>query len=111
MAFPLTHIIVTINNGQSESAVIDCGNEVFVGYYGPIGWTSAALRFDVSYDGVTFYKTGLFYSPTIDGYTYILPKDNAFYGIRYIKVQSEDGGGTPVNQGATRTFRFVTRPW
>jgi hypothetical protein len=81
----------------------------------PAAWTAAAITFQASPDGVTYYD--LWFNDaeyTIASATVataaarsIVLDPAVFYGIRYLKLRSGTSAA-PVNQGAARTITLAT---
>jgi hypothetical protein len=105
---------VTIANGGSAAPPELTEGYALVGIEMPAAWTAAALGFEVSIDGATFYtaydNAGNLLQATVAASRHIVfPLDSAIYGP-FLKVKSV-GAGTDVaaNQGAARTLRLVFR--
>jgi hypothetical protein len=106
---------VTIASGQSLSAVVSVGAQTVVGVVMPTGWDAADLTFQVSSDGGTTFRemynsqgNPVQYQVIANVQTSIDP--SVWMGVHTIKVRS----GTlavPVNQTASRTLTFITRPY
>jgi hypothetical protein len=102
----------TISSGQSLSGAVDLGEKVLAGFQMPSTWTSAAVTFLGSADGVTFdpvAANGGQHQFSADASTFwtISPVDR-FHGLRYLKVQSGNSAA-PVNQGGDRDIHLVAR--
>jgi hypothetical protein len=97
---------VTIGPGASLSGDINMAGRQPVGVFMPATWTAAAITFQVSPDGVTFYDLNDFAeaeydiaAPVAGEYMQIDPL--LFRGARYLRVRSGTSG-VPVNQGSGR---------
>lgn len=95
---------VTIANGQSLSAALDCRD-----------LAAAGLSFQMSLDGSTFVdlfdeSVELVCSAAAANRSVALNSTYpAFIGARYLKIRSGTAG-TPVNQGGERTLTLVFAP-
>ncbi|HXG66938.1 MAG TPA: hypothetical protein VNO70_17680 [Blastocatellia bacterium] len=113
----------TIPSGQSLSDAVDLGPGVLSGILMPAAWTAAALTFQVSVDGVTFYnltkdaasdvqiqaQAGRAYPvEAAAAFADTLYEGNPFTGFRYVKVRSGTSGA-PVNQGAERQITLIAK--
>ena len=103
----------TIANGASLSdAMVLPPAEYLCGIVMPAAWTAANLTFQVSEDGVTYNnlydQDGNEITATAAASRYIVMTPENFWGQHWIKVRSGTAG-TPVNQGAARTVKLVTR--
>ena len=104
-----------IANGTSLTPAIDLAEGRLHRIVMPASWTSAALTFKASPDGVTFYDvydaSGEYtISSSIAGASRSIVIDpTIFYGMRYIQIRSGTTG-TPVNQGADRTLTLIIVP-
>jgi hypothetical protein len=109
---------VVIANGQSLSGTIALGaggERQLVGLQMPAAWTAASLTFAVSFDGATFvplYWDGAEYTILAAGGAAaslgVSLEPSAFAGWPFVRVRSGTSG-TPVNQGAERTLKALTR--
>jgi hypothetical protein len=108
---------VVIANGESLSALLDLdgGERQLVAIQMPAAWTAASLTFAVSFDGTTFvplHWDGAEYTVTAAGGAAaslgVSLEPSAFAGWRFVRVRSGTSG-TPVNQGAERTLKALTR--
>jgi hypothetical protein len=99
----------TIASGASLSGAVNLGGRIPVGVYMPASWTAAALTFQVSPDGVTYYNAhteAAEYSVTASAVIYVNFDSVNFYGANFLKVRSGTSG-TPVNQGADRVMTLM----
>jgi hypothetical protein len=107
-------IPVTIASGTALSPSIGIGIKTLVGISMPSGWTTAALTFQISPDGVIFQEyvdaTGAaaITVATPAANTFIAISSGQFDGVNQLKVRSGTVG-TPVNQGADRVIGLVVR--
>lgn len=99
---------VQIANGTAISADINLAGRVPVSIGMPAAWTAAAITFEVSHDGNTFYDlydaAEAEYdiaTPVVDGWMQVNP--DLFRGARYARIRS-GVSATPVNQGAARNL-------
>lgn len=106
---------VTIANGASVSSAADLGDTVLCGVISPAAWTAAAITFEASLDGVTWFPmrttagevtiaTGQI-SATEARYLAVNPAD--FRGVEWVRIRSGVSGSF-VNQGAARTLTLVS---
>ena len=114
-AEPAAYATTSIANNASLSGSIDLNAERLHSINLPSQWTAAAITFQSSPNGTTWYD--LF---TING-EYILPSNIVginrsiilepmiFYGIRYLKIRSGTSTAS-VNQLALRNISLVTVP-
>lgn len=106
---------ITIANAASVSGTIDLVGTALVGFVMPSAWTSAALNMDVSVDGSTWAAPNDSVAAAVSSFA--SPVAGAAYAVdalsllpwRYVRFRSGTTG-SPVNQGALRTFQYVTRP-
>lgn len=103
-----------IASGASLSGTIDldAGRRTLVGIQMPSAWTAASLTFAVSHDGETFVPLWF------NGAEYTLTQvaasrghslePTALAGWPFVRIRSGTSG-TPVNQGAERTIKALTR--
>ena len=106
---------VTIANGASLSGALDLHGCHVVAIAMSAAWTAAALTFQGSADGTTYYNVyddaGNELSLTTAALRYVVfdndTKDN-LSGIRWIKVRSGTAA-TAANQGAERILTLVAR--
>lgn len=112
---PAPAVEVAIANGESLSAAVDLVAERLHRVAMPAAWTSAALTFQASDDGVTYrnvyneFGEYQIASGVVGVDRTIVVDPTVFSGIRYLKVRSGTGASA-VNQGAARTLRLVTMP-
>ncbi len=109
---------VVIANGESLSAVVPLdvrGARQLVGLQMPAAWDAASLTFAVSFDGTTFvplYWDGAEYTVAAAGGAAaslgVSLEPSAFAGWPFVRVRS-GVAATPVNQGAERTLKALTR--
>lgn len=105
----------TIASGASVSGTIDLSATALVGFSMPAAWTAAALNIEVSSNNVDWAplldSTGAavssFATPTV-GAAYALDVVSML-AWRYVRFRSGTSSA-PVNQGAARSIRYVTRP-
>lgn len=97
---------VTITNGTSISGDINMAGRQPVGVFMPAAWTAAALTFQVSPDGVTYYDLNDLAeaeydvaAPVAGEYMQLDPQ--LFRGARYLRVRSGTSAAA-VNQLADR---------
>jgi len=113
---PRETIEVTIANAASLSGAAVIGGRVLIGVITPAVWTAAAISFEGSNDGTTFYPmydqaaeltiaTGIISATEA---RYFAVDHTEFAGLSSIKVRS-GVNGTPVAQGAARTVKLVVR--
>ena len=100
-----------IDAGGSLSPAVDLIDTRLFGFQMPSAWTTAAMTFSVSADGVTYNDlyddTGAEVNLTVSASKFIvLSNPQRFLGIRYIKVRSGTTGSA-VNQAADRTIKLV----
>ena len=114
--FPLP---VSIAASAALSSAIKLGNRVPLALLMPAAWTTAAITFQVSQDGTTFYDLfddgGNEVAVAEGAVTAGVGKAIALTGIagalavaEWIKVRS-GVTATPVNQAATRSFFMTAR--
>ena len=113
---PATPVSATIAINTAITDVIDLGDNRLHRIAMPSQWTTAALSFQVSSDGVNFNdffdKNGeisLLATTVVAASRSILVDQAAFYGVRYLKIRSGTTGAT-VNQSAARALTLVTVP-
>jgi hypothetical protein len=101
-------VVATIANSAQNSSIVECGGFVLCGILLPAAFTSTALTFLASVDGVNFYPvkstssgTALSYTVVQGTFCAINPQD--FQGINYLKVVA----GTA--EGAARTLNLAMR--
>tara|TARA_X000001382_G_scaffold97453_1_gene71815 strand:- start:99 stop:452 length:354 start_codon:yes stop_codon:yes gene_type:complete len=103
---------VTIANGASLSGSVDLGGRKLCAIIMPAAWTSAAITFQASMDGSTFYDV---YDAAVErnvsvGASYYSALAIADYiGIRHLKLRSGTSGSA-VNQSADRVITLVLQP-
>lgn len=105
---------VTIANGASLSGALNIASRNFFGIIMPASWTSAALTFQGSFDGTTYYdlydETGTEVSFTVSTSRYVIISTPAkFLGLKKLKIRSGTSG-TPVNQGGDRDIGVIVIP-
>jgi hypothetical protein len=94
---------VTIANGQSlsDAAQLLPGDGRLAAFITPAGWTTAAVTFQISVDGVNYfnvYNEGTEYSCAgVVASSYCRVDMNVFYTARYVKVRSGTAA-VPANQ-------------
>jgi hypothetical protein len=104
-------LTVTIANGASLSGAAEIGAGTLVGIQLPT-FTSAALTFQGSADGVTYVEvvdatnTAVTFTATTGALYIKAPAD--LVGVPYIKVRSGTVGAA-VNQGGARTISLVVK--
>jgi hypothetical protein len=104
-----------IANAASLSGVIDLGDQRLHRIHLPSAWTAAAITFQTSSDGVAFAdlydKDGEITLPSsvVAASRSVVVPQEAFYGIRYLKIRSGTGASA-VTQGADRSLALVTVP-
>lgn len=101
----------TINAGASLSQAIDLVDTRLFGFQMPSAWTTAAMTFQVSADGVTYNDlyddTATETNLTVSASKFIvLSNPQRFLGIRYLKVRSGTTGSA-VNQSAQADIKLV----
>ncbi len=117
MPIPL-YVQATIASGTALSEAIPLDGQLLAGLGIPASasWTDAALTFQVSVDGATYYdlwKDGAEYAVAVPtGRTNatffdVAPAD--FSGFTHVKVRSGTAG-TPVAQGAARSLLIGRMP-
>lgn len=107
----------TIESGASLSDAVPLTGFTPVALQLPAAWTAADISFQASWDdGVTFadvYHLGVEYVitgvPTTGG-AWISIDPRAILGAGKLKVRS-GVSATPVNQGAARTIKVISRGW
>lgn len=103
----------TIASGGSLSGAVDLGEQRAHRLALPGVWTTAAITFQVSYDGLAFndlYTPDGEYtlSSSVVAASRSITLDQAvFYGVRYLKVRSGTAGAA-VNQAAERVINIPT---
>jgi hypothetical protein len=105
---------VTILNGDSLSDAISLENKVLIGIIMPSTWTTAALTFQFSIDGINYYNA---FSLTAEltanttaaaANSFInISKTAAFDSSRYLKIRSGTAA-SPVAQGGNRILTVVS---
>jgi hypothetical protein len=110
----LTTGTVTILSGASLSDAISLANRHLMSIIIPAAWTAAALTFQFSTDGITYYNA---YSLTAEltanttataaNQIVNIPSTDAFHSARYLKIRSGTSG-TAVNQLANRVLTVVS---
>jgi len=104
---------VVIANGASLSGAVDLGGRKLAAIVMPDTWTAAALTFQASPDGVTYYNVydgATERSLTVAASYYsALNVSSGWVGIRWLKIRSGTAS-VPVNQAAARTLTLVIQP-
>lgn len=103
----------TIADAASLSAAVDLGKASLVGIVTPSGWTTAAITFQASFDGVTWFNlynaAGIEVSVASIAASLWVALDPAdFAGVPSLKVRSGTAG-TPVNQSGGDAVTLVMR--
>ena len=114
---PRTVATATIANGASVSGTIDLSMTVLLAFIAPAAWTTAALNFEVSADGVTWVTAGMYDSTGSAVGSWASLTASASYNTdpaimlpwKYLRLRSGTAG-TPVVQGADRVITLVSRP-
>lgn len=115
-------LTAVIANGAALSGVVDLGDSRIVGFVTPAAWTAASLSFDVSWDGVTYRSlrnddatsteftmaTGQIATTASVPVVFTEAHQKMFEHIPYVKFRSGTAG-SPVNQGAARTFYVIVK--
>lgn len=115
MALPigLTSTDAVISSGGSLSPAVALGARVIHGILMPTGWDAAALTFQASVDGTTFFdiysSAGTELSYTVAASRYIPIDPTLWRAINLIKVRSGTSGAA-VNQTADRTISLILKP-
>lgn len=113
----LETIDVTIANGASLSGAATLDGKAVVGLIAPAAWTAAAISFEASKEGTTFYPLysagGEVSIPSThvavaEGWLFRLEPGD-WIGFAAVKVRS-GLNGAGVAQGAARTVTLVVRP-
>ena len=108
----ITNVSVTIANGAALSGAVKLGGATLLGIEMPAAWTTAALTFQHSIDGVTYTDlydaAGAEIALTVVASHYSTLSILAWQGVIYLKVRSGTGG-TPVNQGAEHILKLVCK--
>jgi len=111
---------VTIASGASLSAGVNLAmlggpRAQLVAIQMPAAWTAAALTFQGSADGTTYYdlynataEVSLATPTPVGATRYIVLDPNLFAGFLFIKVRSGTAAA-PVNQGATSILKLLVR--
>lgn len=107
--FPLDWTTLTIDNGATVSATLDCSKYPLVGIYTPPALTGTSLTFQASYNNVTFITVGGLevttgHSVPILADRYIPLNRNIFIGIPFLRIVSN------ATELGTRNFICVQRP-
>lgn len=102
---------VTIASSGSLSDAAYIGAETVVAILMPAAWTAAALSFEVSQDGSTYYDlqyegSEVTFAAGVDEAVVLDPAKT--YPFSYIKVRSGTEA-TPVNQAADRDLILLTK--
>lgn len=110
---PGVPVVATIASGAAISSAIDLGVERAHRLAFPAAWTAAVVTFQTSADGATFNdlydQFGEITLGTAAASRSILMPQEAFFGVRYLKVRSGTSA-SPVNQAAARSLTLVTVP-
>lgn len=105
-----TNQTVTIANGASLSNSVDLGGRALSAILMPAAWTAAALTFQASLDGVTFFNlldgAGAEITASAAAGSFIRLSINDWLALRYLKIRSGTAA-IPVNQGADRILSLV----
>lgn len=111
---PTVTVTATIASGASLSGAVDLGQNRLWAVLMPGTWTAAALTFQASLDGITYYSlydnTGTEVSWTVAASQFqyeLFPAK--WLAIRWLKIRSGTAG-TPVNQGGDRTLTIIGVP-
>lgn len=113
----LFNIPITIANGEALSGVLNVGERVPLLIYMPGTWTSAALTFQVSPDGTTFYDLYDDSGTEVSVASAAVAASRAIYlagvvsllaGAKFFKIRSGTSG-SPVNQGGARSLTVACR--
>lgn len=97
---------VTILSGASLTSGLNLGGRIPTGIYMSAAWTAAALTFQASLDGVTWYNVqteSAELSVTTTSAVYVAFDPTRFFGVKWLKVRSGTAG-VPVNQAADRAL-------
>ncbi len=101
-----------IANGASLTAAINLFGTSMVAIAMSDAWTAAALTFQGSYDGTIFFDlfedAGAEVAGQAAASRYIRLGPALWAGVQHIKVRSGTPR-TPVNQGAARKMKLMTR--
>ena len=104
-----------IANGASLSGAVDLNRRGIAGLIMPAAWTTAAITFQVSVDGITYvnlYDTNgeasLPATTVVAASRAIMLDPRAFVGCRYVKVRSGTSG-SPVTQGQVSAITILVR--
>lgn len=110
-------LIANIANGAALSQSIYLlrgGNLVPCAIEMPAAWTAANITFDGSSDGANFFSVenvdGTEFTVTAEASRIIILDPTKLAGLAYLKVRSGPVGA-PVNQGAARIVKVLTRSW
>jgi hypothetical protein len=103
---------VTVADSASLSGAIDIGTYVVCGFIPDSGWNTAALTFQASFDGTTYYNlfngaSELAYA-AIAASSWVAVDPAVFMGVRFLKVRSGTSGSA-VNQTGASVVTVVTR--
>lgn len=103
----------TIAINTALAAAVDLGMNRLVGIVMPSGWDAAAITFQASVDGTTYYDVyssgGTELNFTVAASRFVNVDPTTLRGWRYVKVRSGTTG-VPVNQTAARAVQLVTAP-
>lgn len=117
-------VSTAILSGASTSSPVQLSDNTLLAFISPAAWTLAALNIEISMDGYidsngTFQGTwitssinsagsafGTYASVTASAYYTLNPFD--YCAAKWIRFRSGTAG-TPVNQGADRTFLAILR--
>lgn len=116
---PPVALKATITSGTSLSDAVPL-HGAGTGFYMPSGWTTAAITFQASQDGQTFYdmydsaQTTTAVERTIASGNAVTGRFFAFslndwLGANWIKIRSGTSA-SPVNQGADRVITVIRSP-
>ena len=111
-----SELTATIANGAALSSQINLTAQRLTGITMPAAWTAAGLTFQYSHDGSTWKELQTFDGTTLatvavdstsaaaaTGWTWIGDYALVFAAVRMLRIRSGTSG-SPVNQGALRTF-------
>ena len=99
----------TIANGAAVSGEIDVRGKLVIVVHMPGAWTAASLGIKAApSSGGTFQavydEDGSLVSKTVAASKTYRFKVAEIFGLRYVKLWSQDGSGNDTNQGAARTL-------
>lgn len=110
----LNYETVTIANGASLSGALNIDQRNLFAILMPAAWTSAAMTFQGSYDGTTYYdlydENGVEINFTVAASRYVLiSAPIKFLGLKKLKVRSGTSASA-VNQGGDRAIGIIVIP-